>query len=224
MPSAPKKDVTADVMAPALEIAIEPSSVRKGEAALLTWQAQNAERVVINQNIGSVSTYGKIKFFPEEKTTYTVTAEGRGGVVEKSVTVEILESENHSVLSEDLSDRPLDERFNYFVKPVFFEFDSAELSDEAELTLEGNIRWLQNAENRSVRFTVEGHCDQRGTEEYNLALGDLRALVVREYLVKAGIEPARITTISYGEEHLFDTAENEEAYALNRRAHFVVAP
>lgn len=207
---------------PKLEVHVEPSAIRKGESALLSWEARDAHQVSINQNIGSVATSGKIKFFPEETTTYTVSAEGAGGRVERSVRVAVLDEEVSGVSSENLRDKPLDERFNFFVKPVFFEFDNADLSDEAKLTLDGNVRWLLQAENLTIKFIVEGHCDERGTEEYNLALGDKRAQVVKQYLTEKGVDPSRIVTLSFGEERPFDAHETEEAWALNRRAHFVL--
>ena len=209
---------------PELDVGVEPSAIQEGESALLSWEVRNADQVSISENIGLVGLTGKIKFFPEETTTYTVTAEGSGGRVAKSVTVEVLAPGSGRISVEDLSERPLEERFEYFVKPVFFEFDSAQLTEEAQLTLEGNIRWLIGTENANLHFIIQGHCDQRGTEEYNLALGDKRATVVKEYLVARGIEASRIKAVSLGEERPFDLRSTEKAWALNRRAHFVLAP
>ncbi len=208
---------------PDLDVRVEPSAIQEGESALLSWEVHNADQVSISENIGPVGLTGKIKFFPEETTTYTVTAEGLGGRIAKSVTVEVLGSGSGRISVEDLDEGPLEERFKYFVKPVFFGFDSAELTEEARLTLEGNIRWLIRPDNASLRFTIQGHCDEQGTEEYNLALGDKRATVVKEYLVARGIEASRITAVSLGEERPFDLRSTEEAWALNRRAHFVLA-
>lgn len=205
-----------------LNVRIEPDTIRKGESALLTWEARHAERVTISENIGAVGISGRIRFFPEETTTYTVTAEGAGGKVEKSVTVQVVYRDVPDLGANDLRDRPWEQRFTYFVKPVFFDFDWAELTEEAKLTLEGNLRWLLLPENTQVRFLIEGHCDERGTEEYNLALGDKRAEVVRAYLAARGVDASRIVTLSLGEERPFDTRASEEAWALNRRAHFVL--
>jgi peptidoglycan-associated lipoprotein len=108
------------------------------------------------------------------------------------------------------------------LKDVFFEFDKAVLRPEDKQILAENIRWLKA--HPRVRVRVEGHCDDRGTNEYNLALGDLRATTVRDYLVAGGINPKRISTISYGEERPFCRGQNEEAWACNRRDHFVVVP
>ena len=189
----------------------------------MSWQSHNADQVSIGENIGPVDVTGKIKLFPDETTTYTVTAQGLGGNVARSVTVEVLGLEAGRISAEDIDERPLEERFGHFVKPVFFGFDSAELRKKAQLTLEGNIRWLARPENASLHFIVQGHCDERGTEEYNLALGDKRAKVVEEFLVTRGIDASRITVVSLGEESPFDSHSTEEAWTLNRRAHFIVA-
>ena len=103
---------------------------------------------------------------------------------------------------------------------VFFDYDSATLSTEAQDQLKKNEVWLESNSSKSAR--VEGHCDERGTSEYNVALGDRRAARAKEYLVRLGVAPSRIETVSYGEERPFDLGRNEESWAKNRRAHFVV--
>lgn len=104
---------------------------------------------------------------------------------------------------------------------VFFDFDEAVLSENAKKSLSDNIRWL-NA-NPRVRIVVEGHCDERGINEYNLALGDRRAKAVRDFLVAGGIDARRISIISYGEERPFVLGHDESAWKWNRRAHFAFA-
>ena len=103
---------------------------------------------------------------------------------------------------------------------VFFGLDSSTLDDTGRQTVERQAAWLQQFP--AVTVTVEGHADQRGTTEYNLALGERRASAVKSYLTSLGVDPARVLTISYGKERLADPAETEEAYALNRRAVTVV--
>jgi peptidoglycan-associated lipoprotein len=120
-----------------------------------------------------------------------------------------------------LANRSLDElNRNSPLTPVFFTVDSAELDETARATastnadiLRKNARWI---------VTIEGHCDERGTPEYNLALGERRAVAVKSFLVSLGIAPDRIRTVSYGNEFPFDPARNEEAYSKNRRGHFVI--
>lgn len=103
---------------------------------------------------------------------------------------------------------------------VFFAFDSAVLDRAAQETLDRQALWLQ--QHPGLTVTVEGHADERGTREYNLALGERRASAVKNYLVAKGIDPQRILTISYGEERPVDPGHNEAAWALNRRAVTVV--
>lgn len=103
---------------------------------------------------------------------------------------------------------------------ILFEFDSASLSVEAQEILRAKAAWLR--ENPRAQVVIEGHCDERGTNEYNLALGDRRAFSSKSFLVDLGIADTRLTTISYGEERPVDTAPTEDAWAKNRRAHFVI--
>lgn len=104
---------------------------------------------------------------------------------------------------------------------VYFDFDSAALSDEALALLARHARWL--SQQPDAKVTIEGHCDQRGTVEYNLALGDQRAQAVREYLVGLGVAEARLRAVSFGKERPLDPEMSESAWAKNRRAHFVVS-
>lgn len=122
---------------------------------------------------------------------------------------------------EDLSAKSLDElnRDSPF-EPVFFALDSNDLSPEAQATLRQSAEILKK--NMTWVVTIEGHCDERGTAQYNLALGERRAMTARTYLQSLGIEADRLRTVSYGKEFPFDPGHNEEAWARNRRAHFVI--
>jgi peptidoglycan-associated lipoprotein len=103
---------------------------------------------------------------------------------------------------------------------VFFDFDQSGIRSDAEATLAQNGSKL--VEVRNATILIEGHCDERGTHEYNLALGDRRATAAKDFLISYGVESMRIDTISYGESRPFATGSNEQAWAQNRRAHFVV--
>jgi len=104
---------------------------------------------------------------------------------------------------------------------IHFELDSAALSDEARSTLEKHALWLQGQRRASV--TIEGHCDERGTAEYNLALGEQRARATRDYLVSLGVGQDRLRVVSFGKERPLATGADESSFAQNRRAHFAVA-
>jgi peptidoglycan-associated lipoprotein len=106
------------------------------------------------------------------------------------------------------------------LKPVFFEYDSSELSRDALAILDENANLLKR--NTTWAVTIEGHCDERGSAEYNLALGERRAVAARTYLLSIGIAGDRLKTISYGKEFPFDPGHDEAAQAKNRRAHFVI--
>jgi peptidoglycan-associated lipoprotein len=106
------------------------------------------------------------------------------------------------------------------LKPVFFHYDSDQLDDLGRQVLQENAKILQ--EYASLVITIEGHCDERGTPEYNLALGERRAQATKSFLVSLGIGGARLQTVSYGKEFPFDTGHSEDAWKMNRRAHFMV--
>ena len=103
---------------------------------------------------------------------------------------------------------------------VFFGYDSAELSDDAKKILDTQAEWLKS--DPAINVTIEGHCDERGTREYNIALGDKRAAAAKNYLVKSGVDGARIKTVSYGKERLAYFGSNEATVSKNRRAVTVV--
>jgi peptidoglycan-associated lipoprotein len=125
------------------------------------------------------------------------------------------------LLSDDIADRSLDDlNRDSPLRPVFFGLDSFDLDSSGRSVAAANADVLKRYP--SWEITVEGHCDERGSAEYNLALGDRRALAVKTYLVSLGIAPDRVRTVSYGKEFPFDPRSNEEAWAQNRRAHFVI--
>ena len=106
------------------------------------------------------------------------------------------------------------------VRPVFFDYDRALLSPASEQILEENARWIKRFPTATV--IVEGHCDERGSEEYNLALGDRRAQATRDYLLDAGVSATQLEALSFGEERPFERCHDETCWSKNRRAHFVV--
>jgi peptidoglycan-associated lipoprotein len=121
-----------------------------------------------------------------------------------------------NVLSEDL--RELNQKG--YLKDAYFDYDKADLRDDARSALAADAEWLKKY--RSIQFLIEGHCDERGTSEYNLALGDRRANAAREYLASLGIDGSRIRTVSYGKERPFCTQSTESCWQENRRAHFLI--
>lgn len=115
---------------------------------------------------------------------------------------------------------PTPSDWNISQNSIYFEFDKSTLTPMAQDTLMRHAAWLR--ENADVTVTIEGHCDERGTNEYNLALGDRRADSAKAFLVDLGIAASRLTTISYGEERPLCMEQNEECWAKNRRGHFAI--
>jgi peptidoglycan-associated lipoprotein len=134
---------------------------------------------------------------------------------------EVLPIPLEPLLEDEIADRTLDDlNRDSPLQPAFFALDSAELDAVARAIVTANADVLKRFP--SWEITIEGHCDERGTAEYNLALGERRAMAVQTYLVSLGIAPNRVRTVSYGKEFPFDPRSNEEAWAKNRRAHFVI--
>jgi len=107
-----------------------------------------------------------------------------------------------------------------YLRDAFFDYDKADLREDARAALSGDAQWLKSY--ASIRILIEGHCDERGTSEYNLALGDRRANAAKEYLASLGLAAARVQAVSYGKERPYCNESNEECWQQNRRAHFVI--
>ena len=152
---------------------------------------------------------------PDVPTTVTETkvdTQPPDFVQDKTPTVEALPTDIEE-LNRTVQDRGL-------IRDAFFNYDESTLSADAQSALTSSASWLKM--NPSYNLLIEGHCDERGTEQYNLALGDRRASIVRDYLVTLGVDAGRIRTVSYGEERPFDPGHDESAWAKNRRAHLVL--
>ncbi|HEX7150696.1 MAG TPA: peptidoglycan-associated lipoprotein Pal [Thermoanaerobaculia bacterium] len=131
------------------------------------------------------------------------------------------ETDTRDVLGEDIREANRVARERGWIQDAFFAFDASTLDGDAQEALRQSATWLR--QNPEYRLRIEGHCDERGTEQYNLALGDRRAETAVAYLAALGIERSRIDTVSYGEERPFEEGSNEGAWAQNRRAHLVLA-
>ena len=109
-----------------------------------------------------------------------------------------------------------------YIRDAFFSYDESTLDADAQAALANSANWLKGKDGASYNLLVQGHCDERGTEQYNLALGDKRANIAKEYLQTLGVDGARMRTVSYGEERPFDPGHDESAWQKNRRAHLVL--
>jgi len=175
----------------------------------------------------SVSSCAKKKISSEPATT-TAEEEAQRRAEEQARQREL--ERQKTLKEEDLSDERLSEEMAeqktasaksiFENEDVYFEFDSIRLAPQAQEILTQKAKWLRA--NPAAKITIEGHCDNRGTNEYNLALGEGRAQSAREFLVDLGIAASRLNTISYGEERPIDHAQTDEGWAKNRRAHFII--
>jgi len=172
--------------------------------------------------IFSFSACTKTKISSEPSTTTSAEEEARQRAEEearqKALREENLKEEHLS--EQQAMERMETERSMFENEDISFEFDSIRLAPEAQEILTQKAAWLRK--NPQATVIIEGHCDDRGTNEYNLALGEGRAQSARAFLLDLGIKESRLTAISYGEERPADRGQNEEAWAKNRRAHFVI--
>ncbi len=202
--------------APTASISVTPNTIQAGQPASLTWQTGNATDVSID-GIGAVQPNGTQSVSPTDSTTYHLVAKGSGGTQEATARLTVTQAPlpppppTPSVTDEDL--------FSQSVKDVYFDYDKADIRGDQQASVQADAQFLNQHTN--VNFTIEGHCDERGSTEYNLALGDQRASAVKNALTAAGINASRIKTISYGKEKPFCTESNEACWQQNRRGHLV---
>ena len=204
--------------APTATLTANPTTIERGGSSTLTWSSTNATNVAIDQGIGDVSTSGTRSVSPSSSTTYTVTARGEGGTA--TATARITVTAPPPPPPPAVVTETLDEQFSKRVRDVYFDYDKSDIRDDQKTTLSDASDFLKA--NSSLRFTIEGHCDERGSEEYNLGLGDRRANAIKNYLISLGIGADRMNPISYGKERPQCREATEECYQQNRRGHFVM--
>ena len=201
---------------PTASMSIDPNTIQAGQSATLSWQTTNATDVSID-GIGAVQPNGTQQVSPTDSTTYHLTAKGSGGSQEATARITVSQAAapppptTPSVTDEDL--------FSQSVKDIYFEYDKSDIRGDQQASIQADAQFLSQHSN--VNFIIEGHCDERGSTEYNLALGDQRASSVKSALTAAGISASRIKTISYGKEKPFCSESNEACWQQNRRGHFV---
>jgi peptidoglycan-associated lipoprotein len=199
--------------APTASLSANPDSIQAGQSTQLTWRTDNATDVSID-GIGKVDPNGSKTVSPTGSTTYRLVAKGPGGSQDATARVTV-EAGTTTTVSESE-----EQMFARNVQDIFFDYDSFSLRPDATQSLATASQFLQQHPN--LKFTIEGHCDERGSTEYNLALGDSRAAAVRDQLTRNGVTADRIKTISYGKEKPFCSESNEQCWQQNRRGHFVL--
>jgi peptidoglycan-associated lipoprotein len=201
--------------APTASLSANPNTINPGQATTLTWKTDYATNVVIDQ-IGPVDPSGSRTMMPSESTTYRLIAKNDTGTQEATARVTVNAAPAPPAQTSNETEAQL---FAQNVKDVFFDYDTADISQQYQQVLQSDARFLQ--QHPGMKFTIEGHCDERGSTEYNLALGDNRANATKQALISLGIPADRIRTISYGKEKPFCTESTESCWSQNRRAHFV---
>jgi len=199
--------------APTATLAAAPDVIQQGQSTTLTWQTQNANDTTIS-GLGTVPASGSRSITPDSSMTYTLTANGPGGTQDASTRV--------TVNPKTVAQAPTESEADLFaknVKDIFFDFDKADINAAAMPITQSDAQFL--VQHPDLKLTIEGHCDDRGSEEYNLALGASRANAVKDVLTRNGVSADRISTISYGKEKPFCSANDDQCWQQNRRGHFV---
>ncbi|SRR5581483_7894461 len=203
------------------QFSAEPTSIERGQSATLRWSVENATDISIDQGIGTVQANGSRRVFPTDSTTYTLTANGPGGSATATATVNVT-APPPPAPPPAAPKATFSERLERDVKDAFFDFDKSDIREDARAALTQDADALKNILNDFPNATVvlEGHCDERGSAEYNLGLGDRRATAAKDFLMSLGVSADRLKTISYGKERPQCTDKTEECYQRNRRVHF----
>jgi peptidoglycan-associated lipoprotein len=163
-----------------------------------------------------VDANGSKQVSPAESTTYTLTAKGAGG--NQTATARVTVNAPPPPPPPPTQSMTDEQMFAQNIKDIYFDYDKSDIRGDQQSSIQADVAFLQQHGN--MTFTIEGHCDERGSTEYNLALGDNRASAVKNALVAAGLGADRIKTVSYGKEKPFCTESNESCWQQNRRGHF----
>jgi peptidoglycan-associated lipoprotein len=200
--------------APTATLTATPSTINAGDQVVLTWRTSDATSVSID-GIGEVPTSGVKTVTPTASTSYHLVAQGEGGSADATARVTVNPAPAVQVPTNTMS---AEEEFKANVQDIFFDYDSADIRSDAQATLSKDAAYLKS--HPETKVVIGGYCDERGSNEYNLGLGQNRADAAKNALVSAGVAADRIRTISYGKEKPFCTESTEECWQQNRRAGF----
>jgi peptidoglycan-associated lipoprotein len=202
---------------PTATITATPDTINAGQSVVLTWHSTDASSATI-EGIGPVPTAGTRTVSPTESTDFNLTATGDGGTANATahVTVNTAPPTSSNINEGNITEQQFEEN----VKPVFYDYDSYTIRPDASSVISQDASYLNQHPN--LKVVVGGYCDDRGSVEYNLALGENRANAAKQALVSAGISPDRLRTVSYGKEKQFCTDQNESCWQQNRRAQFTI--
>jgi peptidoglycan-associated lipoprotein len=193
---------------------VTPDTINRGGSAVLAWKTTDATEISID-GIGTVNAYGTQNVSSIESTTFHLVARGPGGSTEATTRLTVTAP---AAPPENTGENMDEQIFEQNVKPAFFDYDSYEIRPDAQTVLAQDASFL--AAHPTLKVVVGGYCDDRGSAEYNLALGENRANAAKQALVNGGVSPDRVRTVSYGKEKQFCTEANEACWQQNRRAGF----
>ncbi|MGB8523112.1 MAG: peptidoglycan-associated lipoprotein Pal [Candidatus Acidiferrales bacterium] len=201
---------------PTVTLNASPTSVKSGDTVTLSWTSTDATDLDIEPGVGKVVAQGTTPVNPTQSTTYTITATGPGGTAtaDARITVGAAPVETPPSGNQNLS-----ELFEQNVKDAYFDFNKSDIRGDARDNLAKTAEFLRSYP--QIRVTIEGHCDERGSTEYNIGLGERRAQAAKNYLISLGIPTDRMDTVSWGKERPFCTEHDDACWQQNRRAHFV---
>jgi len=202
--------------APTAKISAAPTELSAGDQVVLSWQTTDASTVSID-GLGDVPTSGVKTVTPTTSTTYHLVAKGTGGSADASVRVTVSAPPAAAAPVNTMS---AEEEFKANVQDIFFDYDKYDLRSDAQATISHDVSYL--ASHPNVKILIGGYCDERGSNEYNLALGQNRGDSAKKALIDAGIAASRIRVISYGKERPFCTESTEACWQQNRRAGFAL--
>jgi peptidoglycan-associated lipoprotein len=199
----------------------EPSTVEAGQSSTLRWSISGATDMSIDHGVGAVQSSGQRQVFPRTSTSYTLTARGPGGMDSRSVTVEVSSATPPPPAPPSTPRLSSADLLQQQAQDAFFDLDMSEIRTDGRDALTKDAALLKQIFQQDPNFSVvvEGHCDERGSAEYNLALGDRRATSAKDFLVQLGVPADRLKTISYGKERPQCTEATEDCWQKNRRAH-----
>ena len=199
----------------------EPSNIDRGQSATLTWSITGATDMNIDRGVGPVQSQGSRQVSPGNTTTYTLTASGPGGTDSRSVTLTVTTPPPPPPPAPSGPRLSSSDLLQQQAQDAYFDYDKSDVRSDAREALTHDATLLKQIFAQDPQFTVvvEGHCDERGSAEYNLALSDRRATSAKDFLVSLGVPADRLKTISYGKERPQCTEANEECWQKNRRAH-----
>ncbi len=202
------------VPAPTAQLTATPTVITAGDQVQLTWRTTDATSVLID-GLGDVPSTGVKTVTPTASTSYHLVARGEGGTAEASANVTVNAPPAVVVPSNTMT---AEQEFAANVQDIFFDYDTDAIRSDAQATLSKDASYLVS--HSDVKIVIGGYCDERGSDEYNLALGQRRADAAKNALVTAGVAATRIRVISYGKEKPFCTESNETCWQQNRRAGF----